>query len=145
MVDEWVLDCSVALAFGLPDEHSLRADSFWPEIERGAPIWVTSLWWYEITNALAVARRRQRLTGADASRLLSLFCQLPVKTDAILGAETFERIAALAWDCDLSAYDAAYLELACRRGLGLATLDQRLERAAGDLGIRVWSNRGQDP
>jgi len=48
------------------------------------------------------------------------------------------RFHTLAWEYNLSAYDAAYLELAQRRGLGLATLDQRLSSAAQEAGVKVF-------
>ena len=43
----------------------------------------------------------------------------------------------LAQTANLTVYDAAYLELALRRGLDLATRDAQLIRAAGNLGVRT--------
>jgi predicted nucleic acid-binding protein len=39
----------------------------------------------------------------------------------------------------ISAYDAAYLELAMRRGLPLAALDGKLEAAARAVGVSIFS------
>ena len=62
---------------------------------------------------------------------------LPIKTDMIIGPGTIERLRTLAREYSLSAYDAAYLELALRKGLRLATLDQNLQSAARKAGVRI--------
>jgi predicted nucleic acid-binding protein len=62
---------------------------------------------------------------------------LPIQTDVHLNAEAMWRFRTLAREYDLSAYDAAYLELAQRRGLGLATMDRHLIRAARKAGVEV--------
>jgi predicted nucleic acid-binding protein len=134
---DWVLDPSLALAWGLPDETSKRADRFLMRTSRRGVFWVPALWWYEISNTLTIARRRQRLSEADVMRLVELYGALPIHTDAYLGPDVLGRFHALAQEYALSAYDAAYLELAQRRGLGLATLDRRLITAAKKAGIRI--------
>ena len=95
------------------------------------------MWWYEIANALTMARRRHRLVEADRSRLIELYRMLPVQTDSVLSSETIRTLQVLADEYGLSAYDAAYLELAQRRGLGLATLDRRLATAARGAGVNL--------
>jgi predicted nucleic acid-binding protein len=83
----WVLDCSLALAWALPDETSRRADQFLVRVSRDSDIWVPALWWYEMANALAMAQRRQRLPEADSTRLVELYGMLPIHTDVYLNAE----------------------------------------------------------
>ena len=134
---ELVLDSSLALAWGLPDEASGRADRLLPRASGKNAFWVPVLWWYEIANALTMARRRRRLVEADLSRLSSSIGLLPIQTDSILNAETIRALQVLADAYGLSAYDSAYLELAQRRGLGLATLDRRLAQAAGGAGVNL--------
>jgi predicted nucleic acid-binding protein len=134
---DWVLDCSLALAWALPDEASKRADRFLAQASRGNPLWVPALWWYEMANALTMAQRRGRLADADRLRLIELYGLLPIQTDTFLSSDALWRLQALAQEYSLSAYDAAYLELAQRRGLGLATLDKRLGAAARSAGIVV--------
>jgi predicted nucleic acid-binding protein len=136
MVVGWVLDCSLALAFGLPDERSSRADKFFGQVNEGYDVWVPALWWYEVSNALRVVRRRKRITDAQLTRLVDLYGRLPLRTDALVSGGAFQRYTDLG-DV-LSSYDAAYLELAARRGLGLATLDTRLAKAARKIGVKVW-------
>lgn len=138
MVSGWVLDCSLALAFGLPDEKSSRADKFLGQLTGSYDVWVPALWWYEVANALRVARRRKRLTEAQLTRLVDLYGRLPLRTDALVAGGAFQRYAQLGEDQGLSSYDAAYLELAARRDLGLATLDTRLAKAARKIGVAVW-------
>ena len=132
-----VLDCSLALAWALPDETSTRADRFLARVSRESVLWVPALWWYEIANALTTAQRRQRLAGADALRLVELYGMLPIETDGHLNPDTVRRFHTLAQEYTVSAYDAAYLELAQRRRLGLATLDRRLITAARRAGVEV--------
>jgi len=68
-----VLDCSVALAWALPDETSKRADRFLARAPPKDVFWVPAPWWYELTNALTTAQRSRRLAEADVMRLLELY------------------------------------------------------------------------
>jgi len=129
------IDSSIALAWALPDERSSAADAVLEKVAPSSPLWVPALWWVEIANTLAVARRRKRITEAQAARVLELLGALPVQTDAAQGPEGASRLCSLAQRHALSAYDAAYLELAERRGLRLATLDGELSRAARRAGV----------
>ena len=133
----WVLDCSVALAWGLPDECSARAERFLTALSASDALWVPSLWWYELSNGLTVARRRHRVADAEIERLVELYRALPVRTDDAAGPDLLRRLRTVADTYNLSAYDAAYLELAQRRGLRLATLDRALARAARKAGVDV--------
>jgi predicted nucleic acid-binding protein len=134
---DWVLDSSIALALALPDETSEQADHFFGRITGGSVLWVPALWWYEMANALLGAQRRRRLTERDRMRLMELYRMFPIRTDTALDSDAMCRFHTLAMEFELSAYDAAYLELAQRRGLGLATLDQRLHPAARKAGVKV--------
>ena len=133
----WVLDPSLALAAAFPDESSELADRF---LERLAPpqeAWVPALWWYEVANALTTGIRRGRISEADGTRVFQIFSQLSLQTDFGADADTAWRLVILARAQGLSAYDASYLELALRRGLGLASLDSRLRAAAKAAGVRI--------
>lgn len=132
---DWVLDCSLALAWALPDEKSKKADQFLARASRESLFWVPALWWYELANALTMAQRRGRLAEADRIRLIELYGMLPIETDTSLNPDAVWHFQALAQRYTLSAYDAAYLELAQRKGLGLATLDGSLIRAARKAGV----------
>jgi len=136
---EWVLDCSMAMSWLLPDEDSERAVRFLGQVEPGQRVWVPPLWWFELANALTIAERRGRLTPAEVSNSLALFGKLTVLTDWLLGFESVRIHQSEAEKHHLSAYDSAYLELARRKGLGLATLDERLAAAAVNVGVEVFS------
>ena len=133
----WVIDSSFALAWGLPDEDSPIADRFLNELSPKTALWVPSLWWYEIANGLLAAERRGRLHEAEGLRLLELYRGLPLETDAAGGPEALWRFRTLGREHGLSAYDAAYLELAARRQLSLASLDKALIQAARKAGVRT--------
>jgi predicted nucleic acid-binding protein len=134
---EIVCDSSVTLAWGLPDERSPEAERTLEKITGDGRLWVPALWWYEVANALTVAMRRRRIAEADSVALWDLYARLPVATDSGLDAACAFRIQGLATKHGLSAYDSAYLELAGRRRLPLATLDVRLRNAAAAIGISV--------
>lgn len=136
---ECVLDPSLALAWTLPDERSPRADKFLSRLTPGTILWVPALWWYEISNALTMAQRRHRLAEADSVRAVELYRMLPIQTDLDLDPDAVRRFQSLAQKYSLSAYDAAYLELAQRRGVELATLDRRLIAASRKAGVPVLS------
>ena len=131
------MDCSLAAALGLPDERSELAEAFLQGVGK-YEVWVPSLWWHEIGNVIVTARRRGRISEADAVALFSLYGAMPLRTDSAQGAGFLERVHHLGIVHGLSAYDAAYLELAERRRAGLATLDAGLRGAAEECGITVF-------
>jgi len=134
---DWVLDASIALAWALPDEASDQADRFLSRVTAKDVLWVPSLWWYEVANALVVAERRKRLTEADGIHLIDLYRALPIKTDMVSGTAVIEQLRTLARQYNLTAYDVAYLELALRKGLGLATADLNLQSASKKAGVKI--------
>ncbi len=101
-------------------------------------IWVPSLWWHEIGNVVVLAKRRGRISDNDTSGLIALYGELPVNTDTASGSGLMERVHRLSITYQLSAYGAAYLELAERKQAGLATLDNKLLQAAMDCGVEVF-------
>ena len=134
---ECVLDCSVALAWVLPDEGSKYADRLLSKLGGKSLFWVPALWWYELANALTIAGRRKRISESDLLHSIEIYGELPIQTDYELSFDKVLRFNMIAQKYSLSAYDAAYLELAQRRGIGLATIDQNLVRAAKKTGIVI--------
>jgi predicted nucleic acid-binding protein len=98
---------------------------------------VPVIWPLEVGNALVVAERRGRLTRAEALRFSGLLRALPIDVDATPTLQDVEALSELAHETGLSVYDAGYLELAATHGLPLATLDERLKRAAQQLGVAL--------
>ena len=128
-----MLDASVALAWCFEDEGEEALETL--ERARKATLVVPAVWPLEVVNALLVAMRRKRLTAADAARYLELLAALEVEIEAPHSLPSLAALMALAQAHSLAAYDASYLELALRRGLPLATVDQELAHAAHAAGV----------
>ncbi len=133
---EYVLDCSMTLCWCFEDEKTERSESLLDALEGGVTM-VPSLWYFEVANALVVAERRGRISRAAAAAFLNLLSALPIVVDPESATHAWSGVITLAREHRLSAYDAAYLELALRRGSPLATRDQRLASAAETLGVPV--------
>lgn len=132
-----VLDASVALTWCFPDEHSAFAYRVLDYLDQ-SPALVPSLWPLEISNALLVGERRHRLSASDLAQYVELLNGLPIEFDPHTPTRSLTSILALARSLNLSSYDAAYLELAMREGLILATLDARLRAAAKSSGVKLF-------
>lgn len=126
-----VLDVSIVLAWYMADESHPRAEAVQPVLrDRGGV--VPTLFWFELRNALLASERRGRLTPADTARVLGEVHDLDLETDLEPGSDMTLQLAR---SYELSVYDAAYLELAQRRQLPIATLDGKLHQAAATLGL----------
>lgn len=100
---------------------------------------VPAVWPYEVANALLVAERRKRLTAAQVTGQLQRIGRLPISVMPIEPLHAFEQVLPVARQEALSAYDAAYMQLAMREAVPLATLDEGLKRAAKSNGIILLS------
>jgi predicted nucleic acid-binding protein len=129
-----VVDTSVSAAWFLPDESTPFTEAALSATAIDE-VWVPSLWLLEIGNLLINAQRRQRITAAQRIELISSAEGLRLRVDR--EPVTLRSIDALADRHRLSTYDAAYLELAIRRQLPLATLDTALLAAMPVEGIAV--------
>lgn len=125
-----VLDCSVTLAWLLADEQSAAVAAVLDQVVAEAAI-APSLWPLEVGNALLMAERRGRLSYHHRVQALQDLTDLPIDIDDETTDRAWRETLALAETHRLTLYDAAYLELALRRSLPLATLDTAL-RAAGE-------------
>ncbi len=132
----FVLDCSVTLPWFLEDERTVFTDSLLFAAKH-TEYWVPGIWCLEFPNALLVAERRRRIERPRRIEALEQIPKLRIKVDA--EPVDLKSVSAVAEKHDLSTYDAAYLELALRQGLGLITLDRDLADAASAEGIPVQS------
>ena len=132
-----VVDASVALASALPDEQSVYADIVLARAEDEAIV-VPELWPREVANGLAIAFLRQRITIADEKAFIDSSSRLTIRVERLGALDTNRNGAAAARKYALTAYDAAYVELAAREGLELATLDVRMREAALKNGVKVF-------
>jgi predicted nucleic acid-binding protein len=131
-----VIDASVALAWVFGDEHH---DAAWQILERlsEGPAWVPTHFHLEVGNGLLAGLRRGRLTADETRTVVVALGALPIEVDLDTPGRAFSETWPLAAQYGLTTYDAAYLELAIRRGLPMATLDGRLAIAARAEGVAL--------
>jgi predicted nucleic acid-binding protein len=132
----FVLDASLALAWHFPDEASSRANAI-ASLSDVATIVLPSHWFAEIANGMLVGERRRRTTSEERVRFIDRIKLLDVDVDGPDPNRMFDVILPLARAHGLTIYDTLYLELAERRGLPLASLDDELNAAARRVGIEL--------
>ncbi|HYL76755.1 MAG TPA: type II toxin-antitoxin system VapC family toxin [Bryobacteraceae bacterium] len=133
---EVVLDASTTLAWCFPDKTSDNADRLLLSLERKT-ILVPAVWVLEIANAVLVGERRKRLSQTDILRFITVLEDLSLVEDRQSVSEHLRNVLPLARRHNLSAYDAAYLELAIRHGAPIATIDAKLQKAAQKAGVTL--------
>lgn len=135
--EAFVLDGSVTLTWFFEDETDAYAESVENALAR-AKAFVPMIWWLEVGNAVVVGERRGRTSEAKATAFLSLLKRLPIMADSETIVRAWRESLSLARAHELSVYDASYLEVALRRGLPLATLDDKLKKAAAAVGVPAY-------
>jgi predicted nucleic acid-binding protein len=129
-----VLDVSIAVTWFFEDEATPES---WKLLDRigefGAS--VPALWLYEIANVLLMAERRGRTTQARVAEAVGQLQLLPIRVEEAASELILREVLASARTAGLTVYDAAYLELALRLGLPLATKDASLMTAARNAGV----------
>ena len=129
----FVLDNSVVTGWYLSDQSSDYSRAIAKRLQSDRAL-VPPLWQMELANVLRTACTKGKLPLAHARQIIDTLGQLPIEVDA--GPAPGQRqLFELAMRHDLSSYDAAYLELAMRHGLAIATLDAQLKRAAAAAGV----------
>jgi predicted nucleic acid-binding protein len=131
-----VLDSSATLAWIYSDEVTEGIRRLFDTVgDTGA--FVPALWRLEVANSLTIAARRGRIDSEFRRAALDDLALLDITTDSHTDTHAWAETLLLADRFRLTMYDAAYLELAHRRGVPLATLDEDLSAAALALGLRV--------
>lgn len=136
-VKEFILDSSMTLAWCFRDEKAAAPEAVLNSLAAARAV-VPSLWHLEVANSLLVGERRKRSTEADTINWLRFLGSLPIVIDEETASRAWSAVIVLARSHNLSAYDASYLELAMRRGLPLATLDEKLMGTAKAIGIAEY-------
>ena len=135
MIEQFVVDNSVVMSWCFKDETNNYADTVLDRLTELVAV-VPSIWLLEVVNVLLVAERQKRLSESDSIRFLTLLSQLPILVE-------YERpgmmkgLLALARSNNLSSYDASYLDLAMRKGVPIATLDNKLIEAAKRIDVPI--------
>lgn len=130
----FVLDASIALCWCFRDESQSVADQAANLLLEAGQAVCPAIWWFEVRNAMLAGIRRDRASEAEVRAFLS---DLPLLKIAIESLPDDSEIFALAQRHNLTFYDAAYLELARREKIPLATLDRALARAAEAEGVQL--------
>jgi predicted nucleic acid-binding protein len=131
----FVLDASITACWAFQDEDHPDAGLAFHRMRAEEAV-VPCLWWFEVRNILVVNERRRRIAESDTAAFLLNLSRLRVRLDRLPEPDAVLRLARTH---RLSVYDAAYLELAQRESLPLATLDADLRRAAAGEGVELLS------
>lgn len=131
-----VIDASVALAWTFGDERTPPVIAILEDVLREGAV-VPVLWRLEVANGLRSALRRGRITQSLRDATLVDMADLPITIDTETNDHAWSFVVALSDRYELTPYDAAYLELAQRRRVPLATLDRQLGEAAFSAGVAV--------
>jgi len=132
----FVLDCSVALAWVLPDEGSAYADGLLDRLVAEDAV-VPPVWPLEVGNVLLVALRQKRIRKTELEPIVERLARLPIEIDIGATDHALAAVLVLAGQHGLTTYDASYLDLAQRRKLPLATLDKQLRAACRAAKVEV--------
>lgn len=131
-----LLDSSMTLSWYFEDEESEASQAVFDDVSENGAV-VPALWRFEVANGLQLAVRRKRIGPAYRDDSLADLAMLDVTIDPESDTHAWSASVKLAERHTLTVYDAAYLELAQRRRLALATLDRALIRAGKAEGVPV--------
>ena len=136
-----VLDASITACWAFDDEDHPDASLAFERMRDEEGV-VPALWWFEVRNILIVNERRRRIAESDTAAFLLNLSLLRLRADQ---SPDENAVLRLARSHRLSVYDAAYLELAQREGLPLATLDADLRKAAASEGVSLVTRGNETP
>jgi predicted nucleic acid-binding protein len=125
------------MAWCFEDETNPYSESLLARLEADQEALVPSLWPLEVANALVRAKQRGRVTETQIIGFLEDLGEFAIRVDTQGIDRALTEVRFLAEQYQLTSYDAAYLELAMRTGVPLATLDERLRQAALAAGVSV--------
>jgi len=132
----FVVDCSMAMAWLFHDEATPKTADLLNRLATETAL-VPAWWFIEITNVLAMAERKGRITPGQSDAFIADLGKLGIERDDEAPDRAFTYLLALCRTHQLTSYDAIYLDLALRRSLPLATLDDNLRKTARKLGVRL--------
>lgn len=134
----FVVDCTVAMAWLFHDEATPKTTA-WLRRLASATALVPAWWFIEITSVLALAERKGRIAQAQSDAFIADLGKLGIERGNAAPDRAFSNLLPLCRTHKLTSYQAIYLDLAIRRNLALATLDDDLQKAAKKLGVRLLS------
>jgi predicted nucleic acid-binding protein len=132
----FVVDCSIAMAWLFNDEATPKTAALLNRLATETAL-VPAWWFIEITNVLAIAERKRRITPIQSEAFIADLGKLDIERDDEAPDRAFTHLLTLCRTHRLTSYDAIYLDLAVRCNLPLATLDEDLRNTAKKLGVRL--------
>lgn len=132
----FVVDCSIAMAWLFHDEATAKTQALLNRLATETAL-VPGWWFIEITNVLAMAERKGRIRAMQSDAFIANLSKLAIERDNEAPDRAFTHLLVLCRRHRLTSYDAIYLELAIRRSLPLATLDNDLRTTAKKLGVEL--------
>ncbi len=130
-----VIDSSLAAAWCFPDERTDYTNAVLLAISAPLEAAAPRLWAYEVRNSVLMGLRRKRITQTDALEFLESIEGLPIR---LADPVSYDGVFSLAERHGLTVCDAAYLDLAIREGLPLASMDSALCRAAVNSNVALY-------
>lgn len=134
----FVLDCSVTMAWCFEDEGNHFTDNLLTQMAHSNVI-VPTIWSLEVANVLLLAQRKKRISSIQAASFIDALSVFSITVDGSTTSRAMHTISRIAEKTNLTIYDAAYLELAFRESLPLATLDKNLIHAAKSIEIELMN------
>lgn len=131
-----IADISVVLAWMFEEKQTADALDVLRLIEREGLL-VPPIWWSELENGILMGERRGRKSPAESAAFLKLVRALPIRTDDTPRHRVSNAVIEIGRRHHLTAFDAAYVELAVREGAALASFDVAIRRCAGAMRIKV--------
>ena len=133
----FVIDASATLPWCFDDEATAYTEGLLNRCAAGEEVMVASIWPLEIANGLLSAQRRGRVTAERVEQFLAQILRFRIHVEPCMTQQAVREVRQVAQTYQLTAYDAAYLALALRFQLPLATMDEALITAAHTAGIRL--------
>ena len=136
MTPTLILDCSIVMAWCFDDESTPETNQIQDRMANEAAV-VSGLWYLEISNVLALAEKRKRITSEGSQQFLQLLTVFDIQVDDDAPRRAFGHLLPLCRTHGLTSYEAVYLDLLIRRQIPLASLNDPLRKAATTLGLPV--------
>ncbi|MFY9345711.1 MAG: type II toxin-antitoxin system VapC family toxin [Planctomycetota bacterium] len=135
-----VVDASVVFAWLFSEPGLFDRSDAMLMVLKTSRVLVPATWQTEVANVLVVRERQRRIGEAVVKKSLRLLEELNVEVDAGAATSALDQVLPIARRHQLTAYDAAYLELAMRERCPLATFDDALAAAAKLEGVEVFTS-----
>jgi predicted nucleic acid-binding protein len=132
----FVVDCSIAMAWLFHDEATPKTAALLNRLATETAL-VPAWWFIEITNVLAMAEGKGRITATQSEAFIADLGKLGIERDDEAPDRAFTHLLTLCRTHQLTSYDAVYLDLAVRRNLPLASLHDDLRKTANKVGVRL--------